>query len=403
LHAGDWPQILGPNRNGKAEGERIVSAWPEAGPKVVWERRAGSGFSGVSVAGGVAVLFHRVDDEEVVEALDASTGKLLWKSAFPADYVPSYTDDDGPRAAPVIHRGRVYVYGAMGNLRSLDSQTGKPVWERDTYAEFNSKRFFGGEPPEGYFGLASTPIIQDDKILANVGGDTEEAGIVAFALADGRTVWKATRERASYSSPVALAVDGVRHVIFVTRLNVVSVDPDTGHVHFQFPFGRTGPTVNAASPVVFDGHFLVTASYGIGSVLARMEGQDARVLWRDPDILASQYATCVEHDGCLFGIDGRQDGPPADLKCFDPINRRVLWTEPSFGYATLLVADGKLLVLKTDGELVLLALNTKRYELLARAQIADSTTRALPALANGLLFVRDKSNLKCLDLQPASY
>jgi hypothetical protein len=182
----------------------------------------------------------------------------------------------------------------------------------------------------------------------------------------------------------------------------VSLDPDTGHVHFKFPFGRSGPTVSAANPVVFDDHFLVTASYGIGSVLAKIEGEDARILWRDTDILASQYATCVEHQGHLFGIDGRQDGPPADLKCFDPVRRRVLWTEPSFGYATLLVADGKLLVLKTDGELVLLALNPKRYEPLARAQIADSTTRALPALANGLLYVRDRTTLKCLDLRPTS-
>ncbi len=203
---------------------------------------------------------------------------------------------------------------------------------------------------------------------------------------------------------MAVTVDGTRHVIFVTRLSVVSLDPQTGDVQFQFPFGRLGPTVSAASPVVFDGHLFVTASYGIGGVLAKIGKHGADVLWRDPKLLASQYTTCVEHEGCLFGIHGRQDGRPADLKCFDPQTRRVRWTEPLFGYATLLKAGDKLLILKTDGVLVLAAAKVDRYEELARARIADSTTRALPALSAGRLYVRDARTLKSLDVgrQPGS-
>ncbi len=398
--AGDWPQILGPNRNGVAVGERIAASWPDGGPAVLWHRSTGSGFAGVSVSGGVAVLFHRVDDEEIVEAMNASTGERLWKSSFAAAYVPSYTSDDGPRAPPVVARDRVYVYGAMGNLRCLDIKSGKTVWERDTYEEFNSKRFFRGEPPEGYFGLASSPIVEGEKIIANVGGDAKEAGIVAFSVDTGQTIWKATSERASYSSPVAATVDGKRHVIFVTRLNVVSLDPATGSVRFRFPFGRVGPTVNAASPLVLDGRVFVTASYGIGSVLAKIEGEGAEIVWRDPEILASQYTTCVEHNGHLFGINGRQDGPPADLTCFDPKTREVAWTQPSFSYATLLKAGDKLLIVKADGTLILTAANVDEYEELARARICETTIRALPALAGGLLYVRDTRTLRCLDLRP---
>jgi len=398
--AGDWPQLLGPNRNGIAVDERIASRWPDGGPKTLWQRSVGSGFAGVSVSGGVATLFHRIDDEDIVEALNAANGETLWKSAFPASYRPSYSSDNGPRVVPVIDRGRVYVYGAMGNLRCLDLDTGRTIWERDTYDEFNSKKYFRGEPPEGYFGIATSPIVEGDKIIVNVGGDTSGAGIVAFSVDTGRTLWKATSERASYSSPVAVTAGGKRHVVFVTRLNVVSIDPDTGKVRFEFPFGRSGPTVNAANPVVFDGHVFVTASYWIGSVLAKLKHDGADVLWRDDEILASQYTTCVEHDGHLFGIDGRQDGPPADLKCFEPKTRQVSWTQPSYGYATLLKADGKLLILKTDGFLVLAAANTNKYEELARARICETTARAAPALADGLLYVRDTSVLKCIDLRP---
>jgi outer membrane protein assembly factor BamB len=353
----------------------------------------------VAVADGVAVLYHRIGDQQVVEALNAVTGKLLWKSAFETSYVPSYTHDDGPRATPILHDNRVYLYGAMGTLRCLDLKSGRQIWFRDAYEEFNSKRYFRGEPSTGYFGLASSPIVEGDIILVNVGGDESQAGIVAFSLADGRTVWKATGERASYSSPVAATVDGVRHVIFVTRLNVVSVDPATGAVRFRFPFGRTGPTVTAANPVVIDRHLFVTASYGIGAALARIDRGDGEVLWRDEDVLASQYTTCVEHGGYLFGIDGRQDGPPADLKCFEPKTQKTHWTEPSFGYATLIKVDGTLLILTTEGELILAKANPEKYEELSRARISAATCRALPALADGRFYLRDSASLKCLDLR----
>ncbi|MBC8876487.1 MAG: PQQ-like beta-propeller repeat protein [Planctomycetes bacterium] len=400
--AGEWPQILGPNRNGVAVDERIAASWPDGGPRVLWQRDVGSGFSGVSVSKGVAVLLHRVDDEEVVEGLNALNGEPLWKSSFAAAYVPSYTSDDGPRAPPVIAGERVFVYGAMGDLRCLDLKSGKTLWERNTYEEFNSKKYFRGEPPEGYFGLASSPIVEGDKIIANVGGDAQDAGIVAFSVDTGRTIWKATSERASYSSPVATTVDGKRHVIFVTRLNAISLDPDTGAERFRFPFGRIGPTVNAANPLVFDGHVFVTASYGIGSVLAKIGSDRAEIVWRDAEILASQYTTCVEHEGHLFGINGRQDGPPADLVCFDPKTREVTWTQPSFGCATLLKAGDKLLIVKTDGTLVLVAANIGEYEELEQSRICEKTIRALPALANGLLYVRDTRVLKCLDLRPGT-
>ena len=186
-------------------------------------------------------------------------------------------------------------------------QDGKVLWQRNTYEDFNSKKEVNDEPPEGYFGIGSSPIVEGDKVLVNVGGDTRQAGIVALAADTGRTVWKATAERASYSSPVAVTVGGVRHVIFVTRLSVVSLDPDNGKVRFQFPFGRIGTTVNGASPVVFDGHLFVTASYRIGSVFAKISGGDAEVLvarsgnlWQASIPHASKAAAI-----CSASTDGR--------------------------------------------------------------------------------------------------
>lgn len=398
--AGDWPQILGPNRNGIAEKETLADRFPAGGPKVLWSHEVGNGFAGVAVAEGKAVVFHRVGGMERVEALDAATGKPLWKRDFPTTYQPAFVEDNGPRATPLIHKQHIYTYGAMGQLRCLELANGNLVWERDTFEDYNSKRPFRGEPPEGYFGLGSTPLVVEDKLIANVGGDEEGAGLVAFSLKDGNTLWKSTQERAGYSSPILTTVDNVRHVISVTRLSVVSVDPANGNVRFRFPFNGPGPKVSAANPVMLGDHLFITASYGAGAVFAEVLPKEARIVWQSDEVLSSQYTTPIVVEGKLIGIHGRQDIGEPVLRCIDPQSQKVLWEKDGLGYATLLAADGKLLVLTTQGELVLASLDTTAYKELSRARLSNHTVRALPALANGLFYVRDTETLRCLDLRP---
>ncbi|MBI3466956.1 MAG: PQQ-like beta-propeller repeat protein [Planctomycetes bacterium] len=390
LRAGDWPQILGPNRDGRAaDDERLASSWPSGRPPVRWQRPVGRGFAGVAVAGGKVLLFHRMGDQELVEAMDARTGVPLWKAGFPTRYVSTISEDNGPRCVPVIHDGAVYVVGAGGDLHSLTLDSGQTRWSRATSEELNV--------PDSYFGAGSSPLIEGDKLLVNVGGRSA-AGVVAFSLADGKTIWKSTDEGASYSSPVAVTLDGVRHAIFVTRFNVVSLDPANGQVRFRLPFGMRGPTVNGANPLVIDGHLFLSASYGVGAVFAKI-GKDALdVIWTNDDTMSSQYATCVRHEGHLYGIDGRQDIGVARLRCFDPRTQKVLWTQEGFGMATLILADGKLLMMKTDGELVIAEATPTAFRQLASARLFSDTAQALPALSNGLLYVRDTGTLKCVDL-----
>ena len=396
--AGEWPQILGPNRNGVAVDERLADAWTEEGPRTVWERPVGDGFAGVAVANGRAVLFHRVDDVERAEALDLKTGEARWKADVRATYVTSYTSDGGPRCVPLIHEGRVYLYGARGNLHCVDLKTGDAVWSRDTHKDYGSKRRSGGEPPEGYFGYGSTPLVEDGKLIVNVGGDTLGAGVVAFSPETGETIWKSTDARASYSTPVAATVDGTRHLICVTRLSVVSLDPKSGAQRWEFPFNSPGPKVSAAAPLVLDGHLFVSASYEAGAVRAKIKPDAAEIVWESDDVLSSQYATCVSDGKNLYGFHGRDDIGRASLRCFDPATRKIHWTEENFGYGTLLAADAKLIILKADGELVLAERTPEAFRPLASARVLRSETRPLPALADGMLYVRDTKTLKCLDL-----
>lgn len=394
LRAGDWPQILGPNRDGRAAAdEKLAESWPKNGPPLVWEREVGGGFAGVAVAGNTVIVFHRVGDDEVAEAMDAKTGTTKWKAGSPTSFSSGFSDDQGPRCVPVIAGDRVFVFGAQGVLRCLDLKTGKKIWQRDTHTEFKA--------PEGYFGAGSTPLVVGDKLLVNVGGSRSGAGIVAFDVGTGKTVWQAVDDAASYSSPILANVDGTKHAIFVTRLKTISLDPDSGKVRFEFPFGKRGPTVNGASPVVLDGHLLVSAHYGVGATYAKLAATAADEKWNSDDLLSSHYMTPLVQDGLIYGIHGQERVEDSELRCLDPRTKQVLWSKPSFGYGTMIVADGKMLMLTTEGELILWKPGPRRYQELARTRVFRSTTRALPALSNGNLFARDGRTLKCLQLGPA--
>jgi len=389
--AGDWPQILGPSRNGKAQAEHLANAWPAAGPKLVWSREVGSGYAGVAVVGGKPVVFHRVADSAIAECLDGRTGKPIWKNSFPTHYVSTIAPDEGPRCVPLVADGRVYLFGADGDTHCLALNSGRELWKRDLYQELHA--------PDGYFGAGSSPILDSGKLLINVGAPG--AGIVALSPKTGETLWQATEEAASYSSPIAMSLNGARHVIFVTRLNVISLDPATGQVRFRFPFGMRGPTVNAANPLVFDSYLFVTSNYGIGARLSKLTPTGAQRVWESDDVLSSQYTTSIELDGHLYGIDGRQDAGVARLRCVDAHSGKVVWTEEGFGTATLILADGKLLIMKTDGHLVLASPSPTKYQQLASSALFSDTVQALPALSDGFLYARDTRTLKCYDLRPA--
>jgi outer membrane protein assembly factor BamB len=392
--AGDWPQVLGPGRDGHAAAdERLAESWPAAGPPAAWTRPVGGGYAGLAVVAGRAILFHRVDDREVVECLDAASGRTLWSDGHATSFRPQVGSGDGPLCTPVVSAGRVVCFGAQGVLSAHDLGDGRLIWRRETHREFSA--------PEGYFGAGSTPLVVADRVVVNVGG--RGAGLVAFSLATGETLWKATDEPASYSAPVAVTVDGRPHVLAVTRYRCLLVDAESGRIRWEFPFGMRGPTVNGASPVVFAGppddarsRLLVTASYGIGSVAAAFDAAGVQRLWEGPEPLASQYGTPVVVGGHAFCIDGRDDLPPTALVCLDLATGRATWSEPGFGYGTLLAAADLILAAKTDGELVLLRADAERFERLASCRAVPGTLRALPALSDGRLYVRDEDRLVCL-------
>ncbi len=386
----DWPGILGPNRDGVSPETGLLAAWPAKGPPLVWEREVGEGFSGPAVAGRALVLFHRLGGDEVVECLEAATGKQRWKFAYPSIYSDPLGKGDGPRATPLIFGDKTWTLGAGGVLTCVALADGTKVWQRDLSADYG--------PRQGFFGVGTTPLLEDGRLLINVGA--RGAGVVGLDAATGKELWKATDQEASYASPIAATIDGVRHAIFFTREGILSLDPATGAVHFSKRWrSRLNASVNAATPLVSGDLLFVTASYGTGALLAKCKKDGIEEVWKGDGTLSSQYATPVVRDGFLYGCDGRSDVGTVALRCLELKTGKVRWSQESFGCASLTAADGRLILLTEAGELVLVDCTPDAYRELARASVLAAPVRALPALSGGKFFGRDARRLVCWDLR----
>ena len=388
--ADDWPQFLGPERNGISREVALSEKWPAGGPRVVWQMKVGAGFSGPVVADGRLILFHRVDGREVVEALDAQSGAPQWQFAYPTRYRDDFGFDEGPRAVPVVADGVVYTFGAEGQLHAIDLQSGKEIWSEDTMGRF--------DVPKGFFGAAGSPLVVDRTLIANIGGP--DSGLVAFDARTGKIRWTATDHGASYSSGVVATIGGQRTAIYLTRNGLVGVDPATGRVRFEQSWrARQSSSVNVATPLVLGDLIFVSAEYGPGAGVLRVDGSNLVALWASDEVLSNHYATSVHRDGVLYGFHGRQEFGPS-FRAVDLRTGTVRWSEERFRGGTVTLVGDRLLILREGGELVLADASPEAFRPLARAQILPGTVRAYPALADGLLYVRNDDRLVCLDVRP---
>lgn len=388
----DWPQFLGPTRNGFYAGSDLAPSWPKEGPRLVWQKKAGQGFSGPVVAAGKLILFHQLGDKETVECLDVKSGQALWSFDYPTAYQDSYGRGEGPRATPSIASGRVYTFGADGALHCLDFESGKKIWHVDARAAFKAGT--------GFFGIVCSPLVEGEAVLLNIGGK-DGAGIVAFDKNTGKVLWKAGRDEASYSSPVAVTIHGTRYALFFTRNSLTALDPANGKVFFEFPWRpQIHASVSAATPLVVDDLIFISASYGAGAAVLRFKESGPEKIWSGDNVLSNHYATSVHHDGFLYGFDGRQE-QGCNLRCVELKTGKVRWSEDGFGAGTVTLAGDQLLILTEKGELIRTPASPDAFKPGSRAQVLPFTVRAYPALAGGWLFARSKDKLVCLDLRKA--
>jgi outer membrane protein assembly factor BamB len=390
LPAADWPQFLGPNRDGHSAETGLKWDWPKGGPPVAWKLNVGSGWAGPVVAGERLILFHRVGGEEVVACLDPATSKERWAFRYPTKYRDDFDFDDGPRATPLVAGNVVFTLGANGDLHAIDLATGNKLWHRNLLAEYST--------PKGFFGVACSPVLAGGKLLVNVGA--KGAGIVGFDPATGKEAWRATSDPASYSSPTVAEIGGKTLAVFLTREGLVALEPETGKVRFTHPWRpRLNESVNAATPLVWKDEIFLSVSYGTGGILLRAKGDEVEEVWSNDRSLSCHYNTPVRVGEYLYGVHGRQEGGGAKLRCVEWKTGAVKWSVDRFGVASLIAVDGGLLALTEGGELVRFDASPVAFTERARAAILGSPTRAAPALADGRLFARDGGKLVCVKLK----
>ncbi len=389
--AQDWPQLLGPERDGTIPGPAL-EAWPDTGPPELWSRDVGAGFAGPAVARGRVLLFHRRGSEEVLEAFAAATGETLWRGSTTTRYRDDFGFDDGPRVVPVVAGERVFTVGASGVLTAWALGDGALLWQRDTRSEF--------DVPKGFFGVATGPLVVGNRLLMNVGG--RGAGIVAFEAATGETLWQVADDEQSYASPQRITLGGRPAALFFTREGLVAIDPADGGELLRFAHKtRIRSSVNAAAPVVVGQTVFLSAEYGAGAVLLELPGVIGgapQTKWQSENALNNHYATSVHRSGVLYGFHGRQERGP-DLRAVDHATGEVLWSERRFGAGSVLRSADRLLLLLESGALVLAEASRDAYRELARAQILEGTVRAYPAISGDRLFARGGSTLRAWKLR----
>ncbi len=424
----DWPRFLGPNANGKSGETGLIENWSNSGPKRVWSRKIGTGYSAPSIHNGKLLLHHRKGNQEIVESFDAATGTSLWQCPYESRFIDPFGYNNGPRATPLLTKDRCYTFGAEGKLLCLNRETGEKIWMRNTAADF--------QVPPAFFGVGSTPILACGRLIVMIGGQPN-SGMVAFDPGTGKTLWenvgrnnwqglpkigwrgeppvlwKDYATQASYATPVLADIHGKPHLLCFMRQGLVSLNPKSGQVHFSFWFRSTmNESVNAMNPVVQDDRILLSAAYyGIGSVLLQVQpdGQSVKEIWRSR-ALEIHWSTPILHNGHLYAFSGRNE-PDARFRCVEFATGKLLWDRdeqwrknrhpPSvYGRGSLILADGKLFALGEGGLLGIFRPNPKRPIELARFQVPELAPPCwtAPVLSQKKLYLRSENWLICYDL-----
>jgi outer membrane protein assembly factor BamB len=398
--AEDWPQWLGPRRD--ASTTEKVAPWTVE-LKVLWRQPvAGEGNSSPVVAGGRVFLHTKVGDEqkEQLTALDAETGKIQWKEAYPRARVTTLYGN-GPRATPAIADGRIFTFGLSGLLTCWSAQEGKQLWQVDTVKDARSKSLM--------FGPSCSPLVEKGAVLLNVGA--KGASIVAFDPMTGKVLWKALDDGPSYSSPIAFGDGASRQVVFLTQEGLVSLNPADGTLYWRSPL-KDKIFESSTTPVRVQ-DMLIGSSITIGSVGLQLADKDqkpaASEKWKNP-ALTCYFSTPVPIGAdLLYMVIGEMDlnpfarkKPAASLRCVETRTGKELWKKENVGsyHASLVrTGDNKLVMLEEQGDLVLVEPGPARYVELARTKICGSTW-VHPAIANGRLYIRDAKELICVQLSP---
>jgi outer membrane protein assembly factor BamB len=391
--SGDWPQFLGPDRNGVALATGLLNTWPDDGPKEIWRATGGVGMSGLAVTSGRLVTLVQKEGQQWLVCLDAENGKPLWQTALAPEY--KNPQGDGPRATPTIIGNRVLAYTGEGILVAANLSDGKVAWSHNVVTELRGK--------VADYGMASSPLVVGDLVIVIAGAP--QACVAAYRLVSGERAWAAGDDATGYSSPALLNVGGKSQLVVVTGSSALGLAPESGNILWRYPY-KTDYDCNIAMPLAVEGHVLISSGENHGSVLLKLVPQGDKFtieeVWQSQgtsSVLRSEWQTPILLDGHLYGLDNvGSAGTVTHLTCLKALTGERVWQQPRFGKANMIAADGKLIFSSMEGEIVLVGATPEGFQEVGRKQVLGKTRQA-PALAGGLLYLRDDKEIVCLDMK----
>jgi outer membrane protein assembly factor BamB len=386
VFAQDWPQWRGTNRDGKVAGFKAPAKWP-AEMTQKWKITVGTGDATPALVEGKLYVFTRIDADEVIQCLDAASGKKLWEDKYAAISVTGApSSHPGPRSSPTVLNGKVITLGVGGVLSCLDKNSGKVLWRNNEFTNA-LPRFFTG----------MSPIIADKMCIAHLGG-SDQGYIIAIDLDTGKEKWRWSGDGPAYASPILLTVENTKQVVFQAEKNIVSIAVDDGRLLWQVPTPAQQMSFNCASPIV-DGQTVFYTGQGSGTkaltVQKQGNGFNVKELWSNNEF-GTAFNTPVLKDGLLFGLSNR-----GKLYCMKAGTGQIAWAgeiaHKNFG--ALLDAGSVILALTSDPEFIVFKPNGEKYEELARIKVADTPVYAHPVIAGNVIYVKDENTLTMFTIE----
>jgi outer membrane protein assembly factor BamB len=424
--ADDWPQWLGPRRDGIWRETGIVEKLPTNGLKVRWRTPMGGGYSGPAVANGRVYVMDRqlapevknpanafsrseIPGRERVLCLDEADGRILWQHEYDCPYTVSYAS--GPRVTPAVAEGKVYTLGAEGNLVCLDAEKGTALWSNDFKKSFRIKT--------PMWGFAAHPLVDGKKLICLAGGQGSVA--VAFDKDTGKELWRAlSAKEPGYAPPMIYEFAGKRQLIIWHPEAVNALDPETGKVFWTHPLT---PAVRAGmsipTPLQVGDRLFLTSFYN-GSLLLRVDSDTPSVVWQskkvsemDTDGLHSVMATPLIENGYIYSPCSY-----GQFRCLKLETGERLWEtfEPTsgksarWGHAFIVKHGNRSFIFSEKGDLIIAKLSPEKYEELSRAHLLDPVNRdpgrpvvwSHPAFANKSIYARNDKEMVCVSLAEES-
>lgn len=419
--AEDWPQWMGPDRDGRWNETGILDKFPAGGAKILWRTPIAGGYSGPAVAAGKVYVTDYVRSageakndpgarpelkgRERVLCLDAASGKVLWKHEYDCAYKISYPA--GPRATPTVADGKVYTLGAEGNLLCLDAARGKVLWQKDLKSEYKI------EAP--FWGFSAHPLVDGDKLLCLVGGAGSVA--VAFDKNSGKEIWKAlstTAPDAGYCPPTIIEAGGKRQLLIWDPKKLSGLNPQTGEIYWSEPLvPQYNMSICAPQQA---GDYLFTTGIGKLAVLFKLDRDKPGL----QEVWSAKPNTGVFAANSTPLVDGQtiygNDCEVGCLRAVDLATGKRLWEtfvpttggerRDSHGTAFITKNGDRYFLFSETGDLIIARLSPEKYEELSRAHILEPTGEAFgrpvvwshPAYAGRCAFIRNDKEIVCVSL-----